>query len=100
MNEERFIFVNPKNYRSISLLAIEISSEPHVYIDKKEVFDFTDQGKLTQKGIRNCINFEIKDGSESILGFHDHPSEMWVTEKYNDFAKICENNGWLKIDGV
>ena len=68
-------------------------------MDNKEIDDYSEQGKLTQKGIRSCINFEIKDGNIGIVGFHDHPNEMWISEKYDQFAKQCESNGWLKIEG-
>lgn len=95
----KLIPVLPKNYRSICLRAIEIASEPMVLMDKKVVTDYSDQGNLTQQGIRVCINFEIRDGEVGILGFHDHPNEMWVNEGYQDFANYCEQQGWLKIEG-
>lgn len=98
--DKKMIPVLPKNYRSISLKAIEMANDPHVYIDKKEIFDFSEQGALTQNGIRNCLNFEIKDGKNSMVGFHDHPNEMWVSENYVQLAKCCENEGWLKIEGI
>ena len=95
----KLIPVLPKNYRSISLRAIEIASDPVVLMDKHVVTDFSDQGNLTQKGIRVCINFEIRDGNVGILGFHDHPDEMWINENYQEFAKYCEQQGWLRIAG-
>lgn len=97
--QEKFklIPVLPKNYRSISLRAIELAGDPKVSMDNRTVTDFSQQGELTQKGIRNCINFEIKDGGVSILGFHDHPDEMWINENYLEFANYCEKQGWLRI---
>lgn len=95
----KLIPVLPKNYRSICLHAIEMASEPIVLLDKQVVTDFSEQGALTQKGIRGCINLEIRDGYVGILGFHDHPNEMWINENYHDFANYCENKGWLKIQG-
>jgi hypothetical protein len=99
--EEKFklIPVLPKNYRSICLRAIELASYPKVMMDKQAITDFPEQGKLTQEYIRNCVNFEIKDGNVSILGFHDHPKEMWINENYQDFANYCELQGWLRIEG-
>jgi hypothetical protein len=96
----KLIPVLPMNYRSISLCAIETASHPVVLIDKHVVTDFSDKGDLTQKGIRDCINFEIRDGNVGILGFHDHPDEMWINEYYQEFAKYCEKQGWLRIEGA
>lgn len=93
----RLIPALPKNYRSICLHAIEIASEPRVLIDNYVVTDFSEQGKLTQKGITNCTDLEIQDGGIGILGFHDHPNEMWINENYQDFANYCEHQGWLRI---
>ena len=91
------IAVLPKNYRRISIKAIELATDPHVYMDKKEISDYSTDGKLTQKGIRPCIDFLITDGSTPILGFHDHPNEMWISEQYSELAKDCCKKGWLKI---
>ena len=98
-NRGKFIPVRPKNYRRIGLRAIEIAADPHVYLDKEEILDFSDQGRLIQKEIRNCINFEVKDGKEGMVGFHDHPDEMWIVEKHVELAKYCEKMGWLTIQG-
>jgi hypothetical protein len=95
----RWIPVLPKNYRSIALYAIESASEPVLLINRKREDDFSESGPLTQKGIRNLRNFEIRDGETPILGFHDHPNEMWVTEDYEALAHYCEEKGWLKIQG-
>lgn len=95
----KFIPVWPKNYRSICLHAIGSFSDPKVIMDKELVTNFSDQGKLTQKGICACTNFEIRGDNIGILGFHDHPDEMWVNEKYQDFATYCERRGWLRIEG-
>jgi len=95
----KLIPVLPQNYRSICLAAIEISSEPRVLLNKQVVTDFSEQGKLTQKGIRGCINFEVRDGDVGIVGFHDHPDEMWINENYQDFANYCEQQGWLRVEG-
>ena len=63
-----------------------------------QVVDFSETGLLVQKMIRGCIDFLIKDGEEEVLGFHDHPNQMWVAEKYKHIAKYCSEKGWLKID--
>lgn len=96
----RLIPVFPKSYRSICLHAIDIAFEPSVVMDNDVVTDFSERGRLTQKGIRNCANLEIRDGDVGILGFHDHPNEMWINKHYQDFACYCENQGWLQIQGA
>jgi len=68
-------------------------------MDNHVVTEFSNRGKLTQKGIRGCNNLEIRDGDSGILGFHEHPREMWINENYQDFANYCERQGWLKIQG-
>lgn len=95
----KLIPVLPKNYRAIALEAIRVASKEKVIFNKKEIYDFTESGVLTQKELRNCKNFEIRDGDTPILGFHDHPSQMWISENYWVFAKVCEDAGWLKIEG-
>lgn len=95
----RLIPVLPTNYRSICLHAIEIASDPCVVVNNDVITDFSERGKLTQKGIRNFNNFEIRDRDVGIVGFHDHPNEMWINENYQDFANYCERQGWLQIQG-
>ena len=96
----KLIPVFPSNYRSIFLRAIEIAVDPKVFFDKQLITDFSEQGKLTHKGIRACINFEVRDGKVGIVGFHDHPEQMWVNENYQNFATYCEQQGWLRIEGA
>lgn len=99
MDIGKLISVLPKNYRRIVLYAISMSSEPIVLGDHRHITDYSETGPLTQKGIRQFVNFEVRDGSEAILGFHDHPNEMWVSEQYADVAKYCESQSWLKVQG-
>ena len=70
--------VLPKNYRSIALAAIAVAIDPIVFMNGERVSDFTNNGSVTQKGIRGCRDFEVRDGAKPILGFHDHPDEMWI----------------------
>jgi hypothetical protein len=95
----KLIPIRPKNYRSICLRAIETSKEPHVYFNGTEVSDFSEQGSLTQGGLRQCHDFAIFDGKEHVLGFHDHPDEMGISERYEKLARFCEAQGWLKVEG-
>ena len=52
-----------------------------------------------KEGIRNLIIIAIIDGIKLIVGYHDHPNEMFITERHKDFAELCENKKWLKIEG-
>jgi len=63
------------------------------------VDDFSEAGPLTQKKIRSYRDFEIRDGELPILGFHDHPNQMWVCEAHAPVAHHCAGQGWLKIRG-
>jgi hypothetical protein len=91
--------VRPKNYRQIALYAVSRAVNPVVFMNRKRVEDFSETGPVTQKGIRECRDFEILDGGASILGFHDHPDEMWVAESYVAIAEHCAAQGWMKIQG-
>jgi hypothetical protein len=94
---EKQIPVLPTNYRRIALYAISVAADPVVLVNRQRVQDFSEAGPLTQKKIRPLRNFEIRDGESPILGFHDHPNEMWVSEAYAAVAEYCASQGWLKI---
>jgi hypothetical protein len=96
---DRLIPVLPTNYRRIALAAIERAAIPVVLMNREHVTDFSEAGPVTQKGIRRCRNFEVRDGTIPILGFHDHPDEMWVAEDYRALAEHCAAAGWLKLQG-
>jgi len=95
----KLIPVHPKNYRSVALYAIQVAKTPVVLVNRKPIVDFTESGPLTQKGIRQMRDFEVRDGDTPILGFHDHPDEMWVAEAQAAIAEHCQAQGWLKIEG-
>ena len=95
----KLIPVRPKNYRRICLKAIEVSKEPHVLFDGSEVSDFSDNGSLTQRALLKCRDLEILDGKLLVLGFHDHPDQMGISAEYEELARFCESQGWLKIEG-
>lgn len=99
MTRDRLIPVLPKNYRSIALHAISVAEDPVVLVDGERTTDFSEGGPLTQRGIRSCINFEVRDGSRAILVFDDRPNDMWVTEIFSCVAEYCAQRGWLKIEG-
>ena len=91
--------VLPKNYRRIALAAIAVAANPVVLMDRKRISDFSEAGPVTQRGIRQCRNFEVRDGASPILGFHDHPDQMWVAHDYRSLADRCAAEGWLKVQG-
>ena len=96
---DKQIPVLSKNYRSIALYVIEKIENPIVFMNRTEVKDFSDKGPLTQRGIRKCRNFYIHNSSEIVIGFHDHPNEMWISDKYRGLAEHCQRQEWLKIEG-
>jgi len=100
MTRGKLIPVLPKNYRSIALYAVSAAAEPVVLVDRTPIADFSEHGPLTQKRIRSLKDFEVRDGDAPIVGFHDHPDEMWVSEAYAHVAQHCEAEGWLKVQGV
>jgi hypothetical protein len=97
MRRDKLIPVLPKNYRRIALYAIGVASTPVVLVNGKPTDDFSERGPLTQKGIRELTDFEVRDGGSPIVGFHDHPNEMWIAECYASVASHCEEQGWLKV---
>jgi hypothetical protein len=95
----KLIAVLPKNYRHIALHAVSVAGAPVVLMDRRAVEDLSERGPLTQEGIRRCVNFEVRDGHTPILGFHDHPNEMWVSGTYSHVAEHCASQGWLEVQG-
>ena len=96
---EKWIPVRPKNYRRIALYAIQHAGNPVVLMNGRQINDFSESGPLTQKGIHSCQDFEIRDGEVPILGFHDHPDQMWIVDSRRQLADHCVAQGWLKIQG-
>ena len=76
-----------------------MANEPVVLMDRRRVVDFSEAGPITQRGIRECRNFEVRDGATPILGFHDHPDEMWIAASYESLATQCAAAGWLTVQG-
>ena len=94
---DKLIPVLPTNYRRIALAAIARAADPVVLMNGKPVTDFSEAGPVTQKGIHRCRDFEVRDGTVPILGFHDHPNEMWVAEDYRPLVQHCIAEGWLTV---
>ena len=95
----KWIPVRPKNYRRIALYAIGVASSPVVLVNGRLITDFSEAGPLTQRKIRGYGDLIIFLGDSSILGFHDHPDEMWVTETHAAVADYCASQGWLNVQG-
>jgi len=97
---EGLIPVLPKNYRRIALFPIEASVRPAVLMDRHQIDDFSESGRASRKrGFVLAVVFEVRDGSTPILGFHDHPNQMWVAAGYRSLAEHCAAEGWLRIQG-
>ncbi len=94
----KLIPVRPKNYRRIVLQAIGVAAEPIVFVDGRRVEDFSETGPLTQRRIRRVRDLEVRDGGKPILGFHDHPDQMWISEAFEELAEYCSGRGWLRVE--
>ena len=95
------IGVIPKNYRQIVMYVLEHHQGSKVYCNKKLCTDYSTDGNLTQSGIKILKDFLIIAGNgKELIGFHDHPNEMWLSTELSALAKYCENQGWLKIESI
>ncbi|GAA6142367.1 hypothetical protein [Hydrogenophaga sp. 5NK40-0174] len=92
------ITVQPKNYRQIALCAIEHARQPVVLLNGRPTTDFSESGPLTQRNILDVRDFEVRDGQNPMLGFHDHPDQMWVCTDYAALLAQCVEQGWLYLD--
>lgn len=77
--------------------AVSVARNPCVLADHRVVTDLSERGPLTQKGILGLRNLEVRDGGRPILGFHDHPRQMWISAEYAELASHCQSQGWLKV---
>ena len=93
-----WIAVLPKHYRAIVLEVLASFPDATVWVEEQRCDDFSEAGPLTQRGIAGLRNFEIRTESAPILGFHDHPREMWIDSEFRDLAERLDNLGHLKIE--
>ena len=93
-----WIGVRPKHYRAIVLQVLHECPDATVWMDKRRCDDFSESGPLTQRGIASLRDFEIRTASASIVGFHDHPREMWIDSQFRDLAERLAALGHLEID--
>lgn len=91
--------VLPKCCRRILLRAIELAENPVVLVNGVRVTDFSPTGPLVREKLNTYINLVVRDGVRPVVGYHDHPREMWIDEAYSDFAVYCASQQWLKIEG-
>ena len=93
-----WIAVLPKHYRAIVLEVIASFPDATVWVEKRRCGDLSETGPLTQRGIAKMRDFEIRTGSTPILGFHDHPREMWIDSQFRDLAERLAHLGHLEIE--
>jgi hypothetical protein len=90
--------VRPKHYRAIVLEVLATIPDATVWVDGGRCEDVSEAGPLTQRGIAALRNFEMRTGSSPILGFHDHPREMWVAREFRSLAERLQDLGHLEIE--
>jgi hypothetical protein len=92
--------VRPKHYRAIVLEVLAIFPDARVFLDRWECADLSERGPVTQRGIARLIDFEMRVGRSAILGFHDHPDEMWIDGDFQSLAERLQALGHLKIESL
>ena len=90
--------VRPKHYRAIVLEVLAAVPSASVWLDGWRCDDLSERGPLTQRGIAGLLNFEIRAGGSSILGFHDHPDQMWIDGDFESLAERLQALGHLTIE--
>jgi hypothetical protein len=88
----------PKHYRAIVLEVLADFPGATVWIGKQRCDDLSETGPLNQRGMARMRDFEIRTGAGTpILGFHDHPREMWMGAEFRQLAQRLSDLGHLKI---
>jgi hypothetical protein len=95
-----WIAVLPKHYRAIVLEVLASFPDATVWVDEHRYDDFSEAGPLTQRGIAGLRNLEIRTECTPILGFHDHPREMWIGSEFRELAERLHGLGHLKIQEI
>lgn len=98
-SQPSWIAVLPKHYRAIVLEVLASFPDVTVWVEDVRCEDFSEAGPLTQRGIAAMRNFEIWTESTPILGFHDHPREMWIDSTFRALAERLDDLGHLRIEG-
>jgi hypothetical protein len=93
------IAVLPRHYRAIVLEVLAAFPDATVWVEHQRCSDLSEAGPLTQHGIAHMRDFEIRtDSGIPILGFHDHPREMWINADFRTLAERLANVGHVKIE--
>ena len=90
--------VRPKHYRAIVLEVLASFPDVTAWVDRHRCDDFSEAGPLTQRRIAGLRDFEMRSGGRSILGFHDHPREMWIDGECMALAERLHALGHLTIE--
>ncbi|MGI9290828.1 MAG: hypothetical protein ACR2QG_06090 [Gammaproteobacteria bacterium] len=93
----RLIYVEAINLRAISMQAIHEIQKPIVMLDSETVKDYSERGPLRRRRIAEAEDFEIRDGSHPVLGFHGGPDQMWFSDRYTKICEHCAKQGWLTL---
>jgi hypothetical protein len=91
------IAVRPKHYRAIVLEVLTSFPDATVWVEHRRCDDLSEAGPLTQHGMARMRNFEIRTENVPILGFHDHPGEMWFADEFRQLAERLADLGHLKM---
>jgi hypothetical protein len=92
--------VRPKHYRAIVLEVVASFPDAKVFLDGWRCDDLSETGPVTQQGIARLVDFEIRIGRSAVLGFHDHPDEMWIDPDFASLAERLHALGHLKIESL
>ena len=76
-----FIRVKPTDLRGIVMLAVDELKKPTILVEGKPVRDYSPKGPLQSENIGNCSDFEIRDGRNPVMGFHEGPRNMWISKR-------------------
>jgi hypothetical protein len=101
VNEQRdpddLIAVSPKNYQRVVRYIVSQVPGSVIVADGREI-DPNDDAYISQKGLGEIRDFEMRCGSQPVMGFHDHPREMWITERHRSLAELMHAEGSLVIE--
>jgi hypothetical protein len=91
-----FIRVNPSDLSSIVVHTINEIRKPVILLEGRTIKDLSvlDNDKLDA-----LVDFELRDGRRPVMGFHDGPGNMWISNHYVGIANNCRKQGWLTFAG-
>ena len=89
--------IQPEDLYAISNYAIGQLKKPLVLLESCTIKDYSKYGPLRKQSLKAAQDFEIRDGSTPVMGFHSGPGNMWANQQYGEIVTHCERQGWLKI---